>query len=847
MEKKLFFKAVALSLVLMTVLSACTPKQATTPPPTTQSTIQRDAPATLGQIADYLVSAADDYNKTDRAALLDGLEGGENAMATRVQALVMVSRAFGILPAPIGNNARLAPDDVDLSGIPDWAMADMENLKTGGVLANSDLAAEGSNNEKTPENADAPAGAIKEEVGADNAAPSPANVAGDGYGMAGADESEIQASEGEEDADSVSLADVEKVVRRIWNLFGSNLKDDFYANVNKEYMDNSQLPSGENTAGGLYDLRALVTQQINAIILEVANGSGYAPGSREQKIQDLFRSAADMDARNALGAQPLLPYLQRIDSAKTTKEFNDILTQIQKELAIGGSINVLQLTDTRDNKKWALHVQPAVMPSYTSEDYSDPNNKYIAAQLKLNKTLLMLAGYSEADAEAQAGATFTLEQMLLPSMPSAEEFGDPEKIYKAASFDELQAMFPNLDIKGYLEALGFHVPEDFILNAPGLLEAYGKLMTDENLELFKADAKLSLLSAFARELSQDFLDAYNEYNVTVTGAAEDIRTPEEMAADLVNSTLGDYVDQLYVERHFSAEAKADVERMIQSFIDNYKERVAGLDWMSEETKQKAIEKLDNMRFFVGYPDEWDNSLDALDMNPDDFFGNQTQARKLARSLTAAEQFEPNTPKLALPASMVNAYYNQFNNTMAFPAGILQAPFYDVNASEEENLAGIGTIIAHEMTHAFDNNGAKYDKDGNPNDWWTTEDYAKFQELCDQAGEFYDDWEAATGITVSGSQTLGENISDIGGMACLLDILSQKKDADYDTFFRVYAKSWMKASTRENTEFMAQYDEHGPGNLRTNRVLSNFQEFFDTYGIQPGDGMYVDSKSRVKIW
>ncbi len=197
--------------------------------------------------------------------------------------------------------------------------------------------------------------------------------------------------------------------------------------------------------------------------------------------------------------------------------------------------------------------------------------------------------------------------------------------------------------------------------------------------------------------------------------------------------------------------------------------------------------------------------------------------------------------------MVNAYYNQFNNTMAFPAGILQAPFYDVNATEEENLAGIGTIIAHEMTHAFDNNGAKYDKDGNPNDWWTAEDYAKFQALCDQVAAFYDGWESATGISISGSQTLGENISDIGGMACLLDILRQKEDADYDAFFRAYAKSWMKASTRENTEFMAQFDEHGPGNLRTNRVISNFHEFFDTFDIQPGDGMYVAPEDRIKIW
>lgn len=807
MKKRIFFRAAALGLALMSILTACVPGQDTGTLRSTQSTVRSEAPATLGEIAEYLVGAADDYNRADRTLLLAGLEGGEDTLATRVQALVMVSRAFGVLPAPTGNNARLAPGDVDLSNVPDWARADLENLKAGGVLADSDLTAAKSGMEESDK-----------DDGEDNA-----------------------------DADVMSLSDVERVVRRVWNLFGTNLKDDFYAAVNKEYMDNSRLSPGENTAGGLYDLRAMVTKQTNAIIMEVAEGRGYAAGSREQRMQDLFRSAVDMDTRNALGAEPLLPYLRRIDSAGTMEELNDIITQIQQELAIGGSINVLQLTDTRDNKKRALHIQPAVMPSYTEEDYNDPDNKYIAAQLKLNRTLLMLAGYSEAEAEAQAGATLLLEQKLLPEMPSAEEFNDPARIYRAVSFDELQAMFPGLDVAALVRAMGFRVPEEFILNAPGLLEAYGRLMTDENLDLFKADAKLGLLSAFARELSQDFLDAYNEYNTAVTGAAEDVRTPEELAADLVNSTLGDYVDQLYVERHFSAEAKADVERLIQSFIDNYKERVAGLEWMSDKTKQKAIEKLENMRFFVGYPDEWDNSLDDLNMDPDDFFGNMTQARKLTRTLTAADQFLPNTPKLALPASMVNAYYNQFNNTMAFPAGILQAPFYDVNAAEEENLAGIGSIIAHEMTHAFDNNGAKYDKDGNPDDWWTAEDYEKFQKLCGRAVEFYEGWESAAGVTVSGSRTLGENIADIGSMACLLDILSRKEDADYDTFFRAYAKSWMKASTRENTEFMARYDEHSPGSLRTNRVLSNFREFFDTYGIQPGDGMYVEPGNRIKIW
>lgn len=200
-----------------------------------------------------------------------------------------------------------------------------------------------------------------------------------GYGVAGEEEKDIQPADGEAVNDTITLDEVDTVVRRVWNLFGSNLKDDFYAAVNKEYMDNSQLPPGENTAGGLYDQRILVTKQINTIIMEVVNSDGYAKDSREKKIQDLFRSAANMEKRNDMGVEPLRPYLERIDAARTMKEFNEIFTEIQRELAVGGSLNILQLTDTRDNKKWALHIQPAVMPSYTAEEYNDPDNQLITA------------------------------------------------------------------------------------------------------------------------------------------------------------------------------------------------------------------------------------------------------------------------------------------------------------------------------------------------------------------------------------------------------------------------------------------------------------------------------------
>lgn len=754
-------------------------------------------PATIGQIVDYLLTTAEGYaDRLDRGALLQEVNAGEDAVATRLQALALISGAFGSLPEPKGNTKRIAPTEVSLDGVPAWALPALQNLKAGGVLAPSDLTGPEGN-------------ASQESAG----------------------------------AGTITLAEVETIVRRVWTLYATNLKDDFFAAVNKEYMDTSILPPGETTAGGLYDLRQLVTRQINDIIFEIVSGSGYASGSKEQKIQDLFTSAANMERRNQLGVEPLKKYLALIDAAKTVEELQGAQLQIQKELAMGNPLDFLLLSDPRDSKKWALYVQSPIMPSYTQEEYDDPENKLISATWTLNKKLLLLAGESEEDAERQAGATLALEKLLLPANPTAEEMSNP----KPVTLSELQALLPALDVAAVVAASGYQMPDGFILTSPGLLKAYGELLTNENLALLKAEAKLSLLRASVFDLSQDFRDAYNEYNTAVSGAAADTRTPEELAADIVNSALGEYIDQLYVERHFSPEAKADVEKIIRSFIDNFKKRIAALDWMGDETKQRAIAKLDAMRFFVGYPDQWDDALDKLEISADDFFGNQTRSRHFGIAQFAARQFAPKEDGMALPASMVNAYYNQFSNSMAFPAGILQPPYYDVNASLEENLAYIGTIIAHEMTHAFDNNGAKYDENGNPIDWWAPEDYVKFQELCDRVAAFYDGWEAAAGVLIDRRQTLGENIADIGAMACLLDILRQQEEADYAAFFRAYASSWLKATTREQTEFMAQFDEHGPGNLRTNRVVVNFQEFYDAFDIGPGDGMYVAPEDRVSIW
>lgn len=783
---------------------------------------------TGGTAVDYLLSAAARYSKSlpTRDELLESVpELQEFAPVTRLQALVLTGKVFGDLPEPKGNNARLAPADVDLSGIPDWAGETLKKLNAAGVLSQTDL--------EPPESEAAPSLETKgaaEEAQTDSVAD-----------QADGSDSAVQSSPKHESSSagkSMSGKELKTVVRRIYALYGSELKDDFYAAVNKNALDTKEIPAGETDAGGTYDQRILVQNQVNSIIREIVEGSGYAPGSMEQKIKDFYESAVDFETRNRLGAEPLRSYIDAIDSAKNLQELSDAQVLSMREIGSGALLTVAYMPDFRDTSKVSSTLMAPIEPSEEVED-----EHYIR--------LLTLIGESEEEAKAHIAARNRLLEALKPYAPKQEDYADLSKSTRYVTPEELQAMLPGLDVRAIIEAGGDELPKEFCLMGPTLFEGLGKLMQEgEYLDALKTELKLGLILSNYTYLSQDFLDAFDEYNQKTMGQAPSESTPEETAYAMVNNSLGEYIDQLYVERYFPPEAKQAVEEMVKQFIGVFQERIQKLDWMSAETKEAAIKKLSSMKFFIGYPDHWSGALDSVEIT-DNFFQNQVALAKRMNQRMREEAAAKNRGELEndmkLPASTVNAYYDQFSNTMCFPAGILQAPAFDVNASLEENLGGIGTTIAHEITHAFDNTGAKFDANGIQNDWWNAEDYKKFQELCERAEAFYDGWESGTGIPISGSQTLGENIADIGGVACALEVLRKTENPDYDKFFRAYAAGWLKCTTRARAESLAEVDEHGPNNLRVNRVLANFQEFYDTYRIQKGDGMYVAPEDRISIW
>ena len=780
MKIAFFTKLTAAALLLALVLTSCAaPVPGGDTPPGAAAT-----PLTTGRLADYFIQAADDYvPKTDRAAVLEGLD--ETKQATRLEMFVLASRIFGDLPVPTGNGKNTAPAPADLTDAPEWAVPALQNLSQGGVLAPSDLEAQ---------------------------------------------------------EETVTQKDAEIVARRFFQVFGANLKDDFYTAVNKGELDALEVPEDGSAAGGSSAVTASTDKQLHDLILEIVNsGENYSQGSPEQKIRDLYNSVLATETRNAAGIEPLRKYLDAVDAAQSFPELYAAIALAVNELGNFGNglFPMVAVADSKDSSKKVMQLM-TLTPMFAAEDYADADNEGIKEYRDGMIAQLMAAGESQAEAERLADGVLRMEKALAENASSVEELGSLQSQtnrYNPASLDELM---PQAKPSELFAAIGLKQNARMQAFDDQQFAAYATWFTEENLELFQALQKMALISSFSRYLSQELASEFG-YE---TGA------PEEAANMAVQTYLSEELGRIYVSRYFPAESKAEIERMVQLMIEAFKTRISRLDWMEEASKREAVKKLDSMTVLIGYPDQWDlNNAEIKSVSDGgSYFANAAASEVDKWEKMARELDEPVNPRrFPMAAFTVNAAASRSANTLIFPAGILQAPLYDKNASFETNLGAIGSTIAHEITHMFDDGGAQYDSTGTVRNWWTDGDFAHFQALCKQAEAFYDGYEAAPGIPADGKETLSENIADIGGVACGLEILAGMENPDYDAFFRSYARYWVKVASYDALAELAQYDQHAPNILRTNRVLSNFQEFFDTYDIGPGDGMYVAPEDRVVIW
>lgn len=756
-----------------------------------------DMYATRGEVANMLLQAADDYNPNVKYSDIIKGYGGDGELhedwnVNRAEALIMLSRAFGKLPELTGHNARVALKSGAFDDIPDWAAPELTPVLDAGI-----------------------------SVGTADGIFSP--------------------------YDDVTKEQMQLFIKRAYALFGTNEKDDFYAAVNKDVLNTLSLKPGRVIAGTLYDLGDKSAEEVNDIIKEAIEKGGEK-GSKEQKMADFYKNILDVEKRNKNDMSVLQKYLDMINKAENTKDLEKVQSVLKKELLIAPYAAFSITTDFKDSTKY-IPVFGTYEPIMTKDFYESGTESQKNAYFKYLKTVLSIAGEDASDETIQK--FFSVEKEISEKALSPQENADVDKIYNTFSLSEIADMVPAMDIYEVLKDSGVKEESKILITNPETVKKFSSLFTDENTETIKTVAKISLLLGYGGAVSADFTDAADTFNAEYLGISGTY-SDEERAAFILSNTMPDYIGEIYAEKYFTEDAKQNVLKMVRDIIDVYKDRIKNLDWMSEETKKKAIKKLDKMNIKIGYPDSFDSYLDKTEIKSAEeggsYFNNILEISKAAAQDSLNRQGKPvdKTKWLMYPYT-VNACYSATSNDITFPAAILQSPMYDADASYEENLGAIGYIIAHEITHAFDNNGAKFDENGNAADWWTAEDYAEFKKRCEKMVAFYDGQEGIPGVLMNGTLTLSENVSDQGAVQCVTEVAAKLESPDFRKLYSSMAKAWASTKTREYARYAANVDVHSEDKLRVNRVVVNCDEFYKAFGITEKDGMWVAPEERVKIW
>ncbi|MCL2563359.1 MAG: M13 family peptidase [Oscillospiraceae bacterium] len=617
------------------------------------------------------------------------------------------------------------------------------------------------------------------------------------------------------------------------------LQDDFYAAVNADWLARTMLADDRPSVSGFCELAQAVHQRLRADF----DAMDEADGALGQFLA-YYAMASDYAARDALGAAPLMPYIRRIQSLETLAQLNDELNQwVLDGLALPFSLHVG--TDMGDANRHALYATAPVLFLPEVSYYSDSAGLVLLEVLaETGRGLLELADVPNV-CEVVADA-IAFDAMLVPYAKTAEELGAYAAMYNPMPMEAFAQMGGELDFAGLVMRLLGTLPDEVLVPDAPYFAAFAELVTEENLPMLRHWMLFHTVFNLSGYLDRTFQSTAQTYRMALTGQALP-REPSELAFLLAAGVYGGVVGDYYGRTYFGEEARAEVEAMAERLIETFQCRLTRNDWLSPTTIAAAIEKLDALTINIGYPDAIDpiyerfvvtNALDGGTL-----LGNTMAFARIVREANFACYGEPvNRDAWSITAHTVNAQYNPLAGAITFPAAILQAPFYSSAQSESANYGGIGAVIAHEITHAFDTNGAQFGADGSLYNWWTDADYAAFAAKAEAMVALFD----GTG-SVCGRMTVSENIADAGGLASALEVVQSLADGDLEAFFRNWAVIWRMKSTPEYAALLLALDVHAPNQLRANVQLGNLDAFYEVFEVSAGDGMYIPPEQRVAIW
>ncbi|HEU4883631.1 MAG TPA: M13 family metallopeptidase [Longimicrobium sp.] len=633
-------------------------------------------------------------------------------------------------------------------------------------------------------------------------------------------------------------------------------QDDFFRFVNGGWISRTQIPADRTSMGTFLLLRDSSQAALRAIIDSVS-AAPNAAGSEGQKVGDLYRSFMDTVRVEQLGITPVQGDLARINAVTSREQYPELFASMRR-IGVGTPFSFGVSQDLGNSSRYAVSVSQSGLGLPDRDYYLVDNERNTAirqAYTTYLETLLRLAGAPDAAGAARRVVAFETEIARVQWDRTRNR--DRNATYNPTAVRDLQGRTPGFRWATYLSSAGLPALDTVIVRQPDYFNAVDALLTATPVDVVKSYLAVRLLDGASQYLSSDFRNARFAFRGRVLSGQEQERPRWERGVGVVEGSLGEAVGRLYVGRHFSPQSKARMEELVANLMAAYREAIDELEWMSPATKAQAQDKLAGFTVKIGYPNEWED-YSALEIRPDDLLGNMRRAAEFEYADNIGRLGKPvDRTEWGMTPQTVNAYYNSVNNEIVFPAAILQPPFYNPAADDAVNYGAIGAVIGHEISHGFDDQGRKSDREGNLRDWWTAEDAAAFEQRATMLADQYSAFEPLPGARVNGRLTLGENIGDVSGIA--IAYRAYKKSLEGrpapviggftgdQRFFLGYAQVWRTMYRDQALRQLLLTDPHSPGMYRTNGVLANIPAFYEAFNVRPGDKMYVPPERRVKIW
>jgi putative endopeptidase len=633
--------------------------------------------------------------------------------------------------------------------------------------------------------------------------------------------------------------------------------DNFYRYANGNWLKNNPVPASKTRWGSFDILREESSNRLKKL-LETA-GATKTPDRPTQIIGDFYKSGMDSLAIEAKGYQPIKADLDRLAGINSTSQLLSEVATLRTQ-AIASALFSMNVGPDRKN---VLKYIPQIGQGGTTlgdRDYylqNDPRSVKIREAYADNlKKLFSLVGEDAATSSKSADAVMRIETALAKAQMSRVEQRDPYKTYNKFAVKDMGTVTPGMNWADLLVKMNVNGADSVLVSNPSFLKTVDKMLTDVPLEDWKSYMRWNVIKNAAPYLSSAFVDQSFKLTQVVTGQKEQTPRWQRMSGQ-IDGSLGDLLGQLYVQKYFKPEAKKRMLELVNNLQQTFGERIKNLDWMTDETKGRALEKLNAFTKKIAYPDTW-KGYEGVTINKNDYLGNVRNVSKWAYNFMTNRMGKPvDRTQWGMTPPTINASYSPSNNDITFPAGILQFPFFDFGADDALNYGGIGAVIGHEMTHGFDDQGRQFAADGNLKDWWKKEDADKFKTKANEVVEQYNALTVLDTIHVKGELTLGENLADLGGLNIALAAFKKTKEykegkkidgfTPTQRFFLNWAQVWRSNALPETQANLIKTDVHSPGEHRANAPITNIDDWYKAFNVKEGDKMYKAPETRTRIW